>query len=189
MGQIFGIYAKKEEDLISELPLKTEEESLYSLANIFKSANEYINRILKDADLEQERKDWLQLNEEEELALKYNNIQDFADEEIEYKESMNQPLEKDFYAIGMAYNSDIGEIVYSDEYKKYENWSETAVLSEAMIKIKEVLFEDVKITIESKNDSEYIKRAYDNINVLIGIVKTLKSLKKVDKVALVYGPY
>jgi hypothetical protein len=189
MGQILGIFAKNKGELVTEIPLKAGEESYYSLANIFMNSESYIQRILVNASIEQGRKDWLKLTTEEELSLKYNNIQDFADGEIEYRQSINEPLVKDFYAIGMVYDSKIGDIVYSPKYESYENWSNTNIILNALYKIKEVLFEDLRMTIELRKDSDYIRYSFDNIHILLGIISTLKRIKNIDEVALVYGPY
>jgi len=189
MGQVFGIFAKRKGELVTTSPLKAEEESFYSLANIFIDSSKYTCRILNESKIEQERKDWLILSTEEALSLRYNNIQDFADEEIDYKKSINEDLDKDFHAIGMVYNAELAENVYSQKYKSLENWSNTDVTINALYKIKEVLFEDLKMTIESNKDSDYIKYSYDNINILLSIIMTLKKIQNIDEVAIVYGPY
>jgi hypothetical protein len=189
MGQVFGIFARSKGQLLIQTPLTAEKESLYSLATIFKDANGYVNRILTESRMEQARKDWLLLSAEEERSLKYNNIQDFADDEIAYKQSVNEDLEKDFYAIGMAYDADTKAIVYAAHYEPLENWSTIDVVSQALYKIKEVLFEDLKMTIESGEDSDYIKYSYDNIQLLLGMVSALKNIKDADEIAITYGPY
>jgi len=189
MGQIFGIFAKSKGELIIETPLKAEEESYYSLANIFLDAQNYVQKVLANVDIEQERKDWLMISLKENDSLKYNNIQDFADDEINYRKSVSESLPVGFHAIGMIYVENKGEIVYSPKYKELENWSKVNVIYEALYKIKEVLYEDLKKNIELKKDSDPVRYSYENIQILLGTITTLKKIKDIDEVALVYGPY
>ena len=189
MGQIFGILAKSKGALIKDTPIKADEESYYSLANIFIDCESYVDNVLLNSKLEQARKEWLKLKPEEVKALKFNNIQDFANGEIEYRKSINESLNPNFFAIGMTYDDQRGEIVYSTKYQSFENWSKTDHLLDALYKIKEVLFEDLRMTIESKAYSDDKRFTFDNIQILLTTVRTLRKLSNIDEVALVYGPY
>jgi hypothetical protein len=189
MGQIFGVFARSIGRLIIDSPLNADEDSYYSLANIFMDPENYMHKILENVDIEQGRKDWLQLSTEEIKALLYNNIMDFADEEIEYRISVNEPMKKDFHAIGMAYDENKGEIVYSPKYMEFENWSPVFHMLSALNKIREVLYMDLKVTIGSKMDSDYVRYSFENILTLLGIINTLKKTGNIDEVALVLGPY
>lgn len=189
VGQIFGIFAKSKGTLIKDTPIKADEESHYSLASIFADCDNYIQKVLSSSRIEQARKEWLKLIPEEEKALKFNNIEDFADEEIEYQKSINESLNPNFFAIGMTYDDQRQEIIYSKKYQSIENWPKTDHLLDALYKIKEVLFEDLKMTIESKVESDDKRLTFENIQILLTTVRTLKELSDIDEVALVYGPY
>lgn len=189
MGQFFGILAKSNGVLIKEIPLKAEEESHYSLANIFLNPKIYIENILSESEIDQNRKEWLKLTDDETRSLIYNNIQDFANDEIEYRKSVSEPLKNNFHAIGMVYDETKKEIIYSTKYKALENWSKPNHLSSALYKIKEVLFEDLRVAVTSKKEIDDIKYSYDNIHILSGIVNTMIKLSNIDQAALVYGPY
>lgn len=189
MGAIFGIFAKKENKLINEVPIYAEEESHFSLANIFLVSKKYVEGTLMDAKLEEARKNWLKISDEEEKALIYNNVQDNADEEIRYKKSINEPLPENFRAIKMKYEPTKGEIIFSSGYDEHENWAKVKTMLEALYKIKEVLFEDLKLSIQNNESIEDKKSCLDNIQILYSTVKLLKQREGADEIALIYAPY
>ena len=189
MGQVIGIFTKKNNNIFNQTPLYAEEESYYSLANIFLDSNTYINKILESSTLEEGRKNLLKLTDKELSSLIYNNVQDFADDEIEYRNSSKEQLPENFRAIKMKYDPEKGEVIYSDEYESLENWSEVNTIIDALYKVKEVLFEDLKKAIQNGENTDYRKYSFDNIQILLITIKTLKKTNGIDEVALIYAPY
>jgi hypothetical protein len=189
MGQVFGIFAKKNGELVTNRPIMADEESHFGLSNILGGGEKYVEGVLAKSNLEQATKDWLKLTSDERETLKYNNILDFANDEIVYRQSANQPLKDGFFAMDFVHSHREGDLIYSPKYKHLEHWVEPRILQDALYKINRVLYEDLKQTIEARQDTDYKRYTYDNIGILLNTVRTLQKVLQIDEVALVYGPY
>lgn len=188
MGQALGVFAKNENTILNEVPIYAEEESHYSLANIFLNPKDYVSSILQKSTLDEAGKKWLELNDDEVKALLFNNVQDFADDVIANKNSITKPIPKNFRAIKMKYEPSKEAIVYSPEYSEFENWSGINTSLDAISKIKHVLYEDLKLSIQNGEDEDYKKYSYNNILMLFSIIRTFKRKEGADEIALIYAP-
>lgn len=184
MGQKLGVLARKEQQLITDVPIYAEEESYYALANIFLSAEPYLSSSFLDENLKQ----GLQLNSDEENALLYNNVLDFADDQIQYHSSINKPLPDNFRAIKLKYNSSRGVTIYATDFSTFENWSSIQITTNALSKIKAALYLDLKSSISKGEDEDYKKYSYDNLGMLQTIIRTFKIRDNADEIAFVYAP-
>jgi len=182
MGQYIGVYAKKNGELCFEKPIFTEEDT--ELNNKLRSAeSEYIN-LKKSISLPEEYWNGMKFTNSELTALKCNYVQDNADGEIEYAKSTQNPLPEDFYAIGTKCNSEHC-FVYDSKYENYENWASFSTVESATIKMMKILHEKVKLNNEV---NDYLLYDYENLNLLYGILKTLKELYNPDEIAIIIAP-
>lgn len=182
MGQYIGVYAKKNGEFCFEKPIFTEEDT--ELNNKLRFADKVFDELKNSIFLTEEYWNGMTFTETELLALKCNYVQDNADGEIDYAKSSENPLPEDFYAIGTKCNSKHC-FVYDPKYKEYENWSDFSVVESATIKMMKILHEKVKA---SKEISDYLLYDYENLNLLYGILKTIKELYNPDEIAIIIAP-
>ena len=182
MGQYIGVYAKKDGKLCFEKPIFTEEDT--ELNNKLRSAKSEFDETVKANSLGEEISKGMAFTENEILALKCNYVQDNADGQIEYSESSGNPLPEDFYAIGVKCN-DFHCFVYDSKYSKYENWAKYEDAESGIVKMMKILHERVKFTHEASDNLLY---DYENINMLYGILTTIKEIYKPDEVAIIIAP-
>ena len=182
MGQYIGIYAKKNGEFCFEKPIFTEEDT--ELNNKLRSAEKFFAELKNSISLTEEYWNGMTFTKSELLALKCNYVQDNADSEIDYAKSSENSLPHDFYAIGTKCNSEHC-FVYDSKYKQYENWAEFSVVESATIKMMKILHEKVKA---SQEISDYLLYDYENLNLLYGILKTIKETYKPDQIAIIIAP-
>lgn len=182
MGQYIGVYAKKNGEFCYEKPIFTEEDT--ELNNKLRSADKLFAELKNKVSLSEEYWNGMSFTETELLALKCNYVQDNADGEIEYAKSSKNPLPKDFYAIGTKCNSEHC-FLYDSKYKQYENWANFSVVESATIKMMKILHEKVKA---SEEVSDYLLYDYENLNLLYGILKTIKEMYNPDEIAIIIAP-
>lgn len=182
MGQYIGIYAKKNGEFCFEKPIFTEEDT--ELNNKLRSAKFLYDDLKNTISLAEEYWNGMKFTKPELLALKCNYVQDNADGEIEYSKSSQNSLPENFYAIGTKCNSEHC-FVYDPKYKQYENWAAFSTVENAIVKMMKILHEKVKGT-EQVND--YLLYDYENLNLLYGILKTIKELYRPDEIAIIIAP-
>ena len=182
MGQYIGIYAKKNGEFCFGKPIFTEEDT--ELNNKLRSAEKLFNEMKSTISLTEDYLSRMKFTEPELLALKCNYVQDNADGEIEYSKSSQNPLPSDFYAIGTKCNSEHC-FVYDSKYEQYENWATFSTVESATIKMIKILHEKVKAT---KEVSDYLLYDYENLNLLYGILKTIKEMHNPDEIAIIIAP-
>ncbi len=113
-----------------------------------------------------------------------NNVQDNADGEIAYSASSGNPLPEDFYAIDVKCN-EMHCFVYDSKYLKHENWAKYENAENGIIKMMKIMHETLKSNIEV---SDYMLYDYENINMLYGILRTIKEIYNPDEVAIIIAP-
>lgn len=182
MGQYIGVYAKKDDQLCFEKPIFTEEDT--ELNNKLRSAKSEFDELVKTKLLAEEILKGMSFTENEIKALKCNYVQDNADGEIEYSESSGDKLPEDFYAIGVKCNG-FHCFVYDPKYLKYENWAKYEDVEGGIIKMMKILHERVKV---AQGTSDYLLYDFENVNMLYGILKTIKEIYNPDEVAIIIAP-
>lgn len=182
MGQYIGIYAKKEGKFCFEQPIFTEEDT--ELNNKLRSANKQLNLLKSLTQLDEDMWAGMTFTATELKALKCNFVQDNADGEIDYAASSGSELPENFYAIGTKCNSEHC-FVYDPKYLKYENWASYNDVESGVIKMMKVMHEQVK----SKNEvTDYLLYDFENLNMLYGILRTIKRLYNPDEIAIIIAP-
>lgn len=182
MSQYIGIYAKKNGEFCFEKPIFTEEDT--ELNNKLRSAQMIFEELKSTTSLSEDASQGMSFTDDELKALKCNYVQDNADSEIEYSKNAQSPLPIDFYAIGTKCNSEHC-FVYDSKYKQYENWAKFTIVESAIIKMVKIQRENIKL---SDTLSDYMLYDYENLNLLYGILKTIKDLYKPDEVAIIIAP-
>lgn len=182
MSQHLGVYAKKGNELCFEKPIFTEQDS--ELANTLRAAESFLLGVKSSLDAPNEYLDKLDFSPEEIKALKCNFVQDNADGIIDYASSSGKAVPVDFYAIGVKCNEHHC-FVYDAKYLEHENWSSIANLETALYKMIKAMHEKIKA---DQNVSDYFLYDYENLNMLWGIIKTLRGLYNPDEVALIIAP-
>ena len=152
--------------------------------NKLRSAKSQYDNLKNSISLPEEYWNGMEFTDSELTALKCNYVQDNADGEIEYAKSTQNPLPEDFYAIGTKCNSEHC-FVYDSKYENYENWASFSTVESATIKMMKILHEKVK----SNNEvNDYLLYDYENVNLLYGILKTIKELYSPDEIAIIIAP-
>jgi len=182
MGQFIGVYAKKNGELCFDKPIFTEEDT--ELSNKLRSAKALLKELKNAISQTDDYWNGMKFTESELLALKCNYVQDNADGEIEYSKSSQNSLPNDFYAIGTKCNSEHC-FVYDSKYEQYENWASFSTVESATIKMMKILHEKVKA---SEKVSDYLLYDYENLNLLYGILKTIKEIYNPDEIAIIIAP-
>lgn len=182
MGQYIGLYAKKNGEFCFDKPIFTEEDT--ELNNKLRSADEVFNELKNSVSLSEEYWNGITFTETELLALKCNYVQDNADGKIEYAKSSGNSLPENFFAIGTKCNSKHC-FVYDSKYKEYENWAKFSVVESAIVKMMKILHEKIKASHEI---SDYLLYDYENLNLLYGILKTVKEIYNADEIAIIIAP-
>lgn len=182
MGQYIGVYAKKDGKLCFEKPIFTEEDT--ELNNKLRSATHQLEELRKIVTLDDAYWRGMTFTTEEAKALKCNFVQDNADGTIEYANSSGTEIPDDFYAIKTKCN-DQHCFVYDPEYLEYENWASLSTVENALGKMIKILHERIKAT---DNVSDYLLYDFENLNMLFGIIATVKDLYQPDEVAIIIAP-
>ncbi|MEM7368353.1 MAG: hypothetical protein AAF587_07095 [Bacteroidota bacterium] len=189
MGQVLGVVAQSEGVFVSKSPIYAEEESQFSLANIFNYAGSFTATILEHSEMDERMRGYLSLTKEELQALKYNNILDLAHDGLEHYEVMEEEPPADFHAIDF-FDDEISEgLMYSSKLEKQENWSSLTTLLNALSKMQALLFDYVRQKLKMEEEIDDLKYSMDNNSLLIGILHSLKQLYEIERVALVLAPY
>jgi len=182
MGQYIGIYAKKNGEFCFEQPFFTEEDT--ELNNKLRSALNQLNQLKRKIQLDHEHWVAMTFTEGELKALKCNFVQDNADDEIEYATSNSTKLPKDFYAIGTKCNSNHC-FVYDPKYSQYENWSSYNDVENGLVKMTKIIHEQIKA---NEGVTDYLLYDFENLNMLYGILRTVKNLYSPDEIAILIAP-
>ncbi len=186
---VLGIYIKKNDKVEFSQPIYAEEHS--ELASWLTDGNLFVENHIKKTFPPENIINGLRLSDKEQKALIPNNFQEAADETLLYYQSMEEKPPESFYAIASGIKPD-GEYGYLDKYSEYENWSDIDVLMDSIIKITKVIERTIKIEFSKPEIDDFYK---DNIlrnlmilNMLIGILKSLKQTHNPDFVALINAP-
>jgi hypothetical protein len=151
-----------------------------------------ISEILSEFKLFYLPKGFLELTPEEMTSLKINSTFLAADEQIQYLKSMDDiSAINDLTAIKLSYDNETqgsNKIVYSDEYRNNENWSDINTLENALLKIKLITYGQLKRAIKNNMNEAYYYFRYEHVNFLNDSLRTLKRFNKVDQAALIFYP-
>jgi hypothetical protein len=132
----------------------------------------------------------LELTQEEMTSLKINLTFLAADEQIQYLKSIDDiSAINDLSAIKLSYDNETkgpSKIVYSDEYRNNENWSDINTLESALLKIKLISYGQLKRSIKNNIDEAYYYFRYEHVNFLHYSLRTLERFNKADQAALIF---
>ncbi len=192
MGQIIGVYAKKNDTICFKNALFLEEDT--DLANRFRNAKSQLESVIKMASITDNGLiGGMTFTEQELKALKCNFVRDNADEDIRYHESSGTDLPKDFYAIGTKVEGE-NWFMYDDKYLKYENWSTYYTVENAVVKMMKIMHQEIKHHMISDTNlggdsADYILYDYENLNMLYGLLKSIKITYQPDEIAIIIAPF
>jgi hypothetical protein len=180
MGTQTGLIAKYDNKIcFSKGIYITDKDSL--LSEHFKNIKSYSESFQTNYEENEKRKNWLKLSNKEINALNVNYVADFAVDQINHSNALNESLPENFYAIGLNYDWE-----YDEKFIMYESWSSYRVFSDALDKI-EVMS---SLSILNKSlISEYDLILHELIMQFSGLKQSLYTIYNPSEIAIISGPY
>ncbi|WP_018342089.1 hypothetical protein [Cytophaga aurantiaca] len=180
MGTVTGLIAKHNNKICFLKGIYiTDTDSL--LSEHFKNIKSYSEYFQTNYEGNVDRKNWLRFSDKEINALNVNYVSDFAVDQINNSNTLNESLPDNFYAIGLNYDWE-----YDEKFIKYESWSTYREFSEALDKI--AVMSSLNIHTKS-NISEYDLILHELIMKFIGIKQSIYTIYNPSEIAIISGPY
>jgi len=182
MGMHLGIYYKTKDGKKSNYPIQAESHD--ELGGWLRYADTYIENHITKTNPEERLIVGLKLTEKEAKAIKPNYFQAVEYGTFDYYKGADLP--EHFFAI---YNED-DKNDKNIKYEVYENWTSISTLSDGLIKVMKVYERQILINSQLENKEQFIKlrlRELMNINMILGILKTIRITIDPENVALTEG--
>jgi hypothetical protein len=172
MGTYIGIIAKKSDlektnfkifsigETVELVNILDGIEHTVNWANQHNVINDKFSEIFTDAEIKA-----LKISETGEYP--YYKLQENTKEEL---------INSSYYAIDIFTNDDF-ELTYSDKHEYLENWSNSNIIEDALIKVQKILRSIVNNSIKNNNQmslSDHFLYDYEKLNYLLGAFRFIK---------------
>lgn len=178
MSRIAAIL-KKEGNIISPLPKDLYDD--FCLSNLLTSSIKYENQIKKQIGTDL----FETLTDIEHLSLVLHNDFAFANEELEYRESIGEELPKEYKATHLKFNYETEKYEYRDDFKKHESWSSLDDLKSGLSKLLVMIELEKKNGIQTPWNGANIEENISDLKLLLTGITSVQNETGAEEVLLV----
>lgn len=176
---IISAILKKEGSIIPPLPFDLWDD--FCLSNLLTSSSKYEVQIKEqlESDL------FETLTDVEHNSLILHNDFAFANEELEYRESIGEELPKEYRATHLKFNYETDNYEYRDDFKKHESWSSLDDLISGLSKLLVMMELEKKNGIQTLWNGAYLEENISDLKLLLTGLKNVLNETGAEEALLV----